>query len=50
MVTAFNGAPSGGSASLYLHVDIAGSTTKPILNGVIRGNTLRVQIPPVPGT
>ena len=40
VVTAFNGAPSGGSASLYLHVDIAGSTTKPILNGVIRGNTL----------
>ena len=50
VVTAFNGAPSGGLPSLYLHVDIAGSTTKPILNGVIRGNTLLVQIPPVPGT
>jgi hypothetical protein len=49
VVTAFNGAPSGGNPSLYLHVDIAGSTTKPILNGVIQGNTLRVQIPPVPG-
>jgi hypothetical protein len=49
VVTAFNGAPSGGNPSLYLHVDIAGSSTKPILNGVIQGNTLRVQIPPVPG-
>jgi hypothetical protein len=49
VVTAFNGAPSGGNPSLYLHVDIAGSTTKPILNGVIQGNTLTVQIPPVPG-
>jgi hypothetical protein len=50
VITAFNGAPSGGNPSLYLHVDIAGVTTKPILNGVIRGNTLTVQIPPVPGT
>jgi hypothetical protein len=49
VITAFNGAPSGGNASLYLHVDIAGVTTKPILNGVIRGNVLTVQIPPVPG-
>ncbi|HEX5893641.1 MAG TPA: hypothetical protein VFY33_02345 [Solirubrobacterales bacterium] len=49
VITAFNGAPSGGNPSLYLHVDIAGVTTKPILNGVIRGNTLTVQIPPVPG-
>jgi hypothetical protein len=50
VITAFNGAPSGGNPSLYLHVDIAGVTTKPILNGVIRGNVLTVQIPPVPGT
>ena len=49
VITAFNGAPSGGNPSLYLHVDIAGVTTKPILNGVIRGNVLSVQIPPVPG-
>jgi hypothetical protein len=49
VITAFNGAPSGGNPSLYLHVDIAGVTTKPILNGVIRGNVLTVQIPPVPG-
>ena len=49
VITAFNGAPSGGNPSLYLHVDIAGVTTKPILNGVIRGSTLTVQIPPVPG-
>jgi hypothetical protein len=50
VITAFNGAPSGGNPSMYLHVDIAGVTTKPILNGVIRGNVLSVQIPPVPGT
>jgi hypothetical protein len=49
VITAFNGAPSGGNPSLYLHVDIAGVTTKPILNGVIRGSVLTVQIPPVPG-
>jgi hypothetical protein len=49
VITAFNGAPSGGNPSMYLHVDIAGVTTKPILNGVIRGNVLTVQIPPVPG-
>jgi hypothetical protein len=49
VITAFNGAPSGGNPSIYLHVDIAGVTTKPILNGVIRGSVLTVQIPPVPG-
>jgi hypothetical protein len=49
VITAFNGAPSGGNPSIYLHVDIAGVTTKPILNGVIRGSLLTVQIPPVPG-
>jgi hypothetical protein len=50
VITAFNGAPSGGKPSLYLHIDLPGVTTKPILNGVISGNTLDVQIPPVPGT
>jgi hypothetical protein len=50
VITLFNGAPSGGFPSLYLHVDLPGVTTKPILNGVIRGNTIDVSIPPVPGT
>jgi hypothetical protein len=50
VITAFNGAPSGGKPSLYLHVDIQGVTTKPILNGVISGNVLTVQVPPVPGS
>ena len=50
VITAFNGAPSGGHPALYLHIDLPGVTTKPILNGVISGNTLDVQIPPVPGT
>jgi hypothetical protein len=49
VITAFNGVPSGGNPSLYLHLDIAGVATKPILNGVVRGNTLLLQIPPVPG-
>ena len=49
-VTAFNGAPSGGNASLYLHVEFPGVATKPILNGVFRGNQLTVQIPPVQGS
>jgi hypothetical protein len=49
-VTAFNGAPSGGNASLYLHVEFPGVATKPILNGVFRGNNLTVQIPPVQGS
>lgn len=49
-VTAFNGAPSGGAATLYLHVDIAGVATKPILQGTIKGNVLDVTIPPVSGT
>jgi len=49
VVTAFNGSPSGGNPSMYVHTDIAGVTTKPILNGVIRGNTVTLQIPPVPG-
>jgi hypothetical protein len=48
-VTAFNGAPSGGNPTLYLHVDVQGSTTKPILTGVIRGNVLDIQVPVTPG-
>jgi hypothetical protein len=48
-VTAFNGAPSGGNPTLYLHVDVQGSTTKPILTGTIRGNVLDVQVPVTPG-
>jgi hypothetical protein len=49
-ITSFNGAPSGGFPSLYLHVEFPGVTTKPILNGVIQGNRLTVQIPPVQGS
>ncbi|MGH2983549.1 MAG: hypothetical protein ACRDK5_04735 [Solirubrobacterales bacterium] len=49
VVTAFNGAPTGGNPSLYLHLDIAGVATKPILNGVVRGNTLLLQTRPVAG-
>lgn len=49
VITAFKGAPSGGNPSLYLHLDITGVATKPILNGVVRGNTLTLQIPPVQG-
>jgi hypothetical protein len=49
-ITAFNGAPSGGNPSMYLHIDIPGVESKPILNGVISGNVLNVQIPPVQGS
>jgi hypothetical protein len=49
VITAFNGAPSGGKPTLYIHVDLPGVATKPILTGVISGNTLDVTIPPVPG-
>jgi hypothetical protein len=49
-ITAFNGAPSGGNPSLYLHVEFPGVTTKPILNAVIQGSRLLVQIPPVQGS
>ncbi len=49
VITAFKGVPSGGNPSLYLHLDIAGVATKPILNGIVRGNTLTLQIPPVQG-
>jgi hypothetical protein len=50
VLTAFNGAPSGGNPSLYIHTDIPGVATKPILQGVFRGNVLTTQIPPVQGT
>jgi hypothetical protein len=50
VITAFNGAPSGGNPSMYLHIEFPGVETKPILNGVIRGNVLTVQIPPVQGS
>jgi hypothetical protein len=50
VVTLFNGAPTGGRPSLYVHIDIAGNTNKPILTGSINGNVLTTTIPPVPGT
>jgi hypothetical protein len=50
VITAFNGAPSGGAPSMYLHIEFPGVETKPILNGVIRGNVFTVQIPPVQGS
>jgi hypothetical protein len=50
VITAFNGTPSGGNPSLYLHVDLPGVASKPILSGVFRGNSLSVAIPPVPGS
>jgi hypothetical protein len=50
IVTAFNGVKSGGSPTIYLHVDIQGSTTKPILTGTLTGNTLTVQVPVTAGT
>jgi hypothetical protein len=49
-ITAFNGAPSGGNPSIYLHVEFPGVTSKPILNGVIQANRILVQIPPVQGS
>jgi hypothetical protein len=50
-VTAFNGAPSGGNATLYVHVDFGPAVpTKPILTGTFTGNTLTVNVPTVPGT
>jgi len=50
VVSAFNGVKSGGNPTIYLHVDIQGSTTKPILTGTLSGNTLTVQVPLVAGT
>jgi hypothetical protein len=49
-LTVFNGAPSGGNPSMYLHVEFPGVTTKPILNAVIQGSRILVQIPPVQGS
>jgi hypothetical protein len=49
-VTEFNGAPSGGLPSLYVFIEFPGVATKPILQGVFRGNVLSVQIPPVQGS
>jgi hypothetical protein len=50
IVTVFNGAPTGGHPSLYVHIDIQGNTNKPILTGSINRNVLTTTIPPVPGT
>jgi hypothetical protein len=50
IVTAFNGAKSGGNSTIYLHTDVQGSTTKPILTGTLQGNTLTVAVPVTPGT
>ena len=50
IVSAFNGAPSGGANTIYLHVDIIGSTTSPILTGTLNGTVLTVQVPVTPGT
>jgi hypothetical protein len=50
IVSAFNGAKSGGNPTIYLHTDVQGSTTKPILTGTLQGNILTVQVPVTPGT
>lgn len=50
IVSAFNGAKTGGNSTIYLHTDVQGSTTKPILTGTLRGNTLTVDVPVTPGT
>jgi hypothetical protein len=50
IVSAFNGARTGGNPTIYLHTDVQGSTTKPILTGTLQGNTLTVQVPVTPGT
>jgi hypothetical protein len=50
IVSAFNGARTGGNPTIYLHTDVQGSTTKPILTGTLTGNTLTVQVPVTPGT
>ena len=48
-MTAFNGVRSGGNPTVLLHVDIQGSTNKPILTGTISGKTVTVLVPLVPG-
>ena len=50
VITVFNGAPSGGFPTQYLHVEFPGVATKPILNATIRGNVIDTQIPPVQGS
>jgi hypothetical protein len=51
VVTAFNGARSGGNPTIYLHVDFGPTVpTKPILTGTFSGTTLTVNVPFVPGT
>jgi hypothetical protein len=50
VVSAFNGVKSGGNSTIYLHTDVQGSTTKPILTGTLQGNSLIVQVPITPGT
>jgi hypothetical protein len=51
VVTIFNGAPSGGAPTIYVHVDFGAAVpTKPILTGVINGTVLTVSVPTVPGT
>jgi hypothetical protein len=50
-VTAFNGAPSGGKPTIYLHSDFGPAVpTKPVLTGVLTGTTLDVNVPVVQGT
>jgi hypothetical protein len=50
-VTAFNGSPTGGSKTIYLHTDFGPAVpTKPILTGALSGNTLDVNVPVVQGT
>ena len=48
-ITVFNGAPSGGNPTQYLHVDLPGIATKPILTNVVNANVITTVIPPVPG-
>lgn len=50
LITIFNGAPTGGNPTIYLHVDVPGVETKPILNGTIRGNVVTTDVPPIPGS
>jgi hypothetical protein len=49
VVTAFNGVRSGGLPTILLHVDVQGSTTKPILTGTINGKVVTVLVPLTPG-
>jgi hypothetical protein len=49
IVTAFNGVRSGSNPTILLHVDVQGSTNKPILTGTIAGKVVTVLVPLVPG-